>query len=417
MYSLKVLDHKDLNDREWVLCKGNLNDYLNSLKPEFYNFSIQRKIIENQYLDTLVSTVKDGDPLPMITLTHNSPRLNIQIGGDMLLDMHHVEILDGLQRTFRLWAHNQLVKEFYHSGIDDPGTFAKVIKEKYPIFFDTGIVTYGKIKNLFENNEFETIRNAYSNFEVYFIVWLNLSPKRVIHKMLVLNAGQKSVTITHQFELLFLYLWEDLQKELKGEIRLFREKDKEAFAIKRGKREVGDYLFSSIIVGLRSFIEKKPVRVSVDDLDVTELLNESSEFPLNENIFNPDFITIYLRYLKDLDAAVVEKYGEEGSKWFVKDTTLSGLLAGIGSFAEIHDEFSTNMLIDSYVENIKRLIDKVYTFGLNLEQFTAEYNMLSSRSVNIGYFIRNVIKDYTVKLLSGNNPTWSEVFSSNYKKA
>lgn len=417
MYSLKVLDHKDLNDREWILCKGSLNDYLNSLKPEFYNFSIQRKIVKNQYLDTLVSTVIDGDPLPMITLTHNSPKSNIQIGGDILLDMHNVEILDGLQRTFRLWAHNELVKEYYHSGIADPAEFAKVIKNKYPIFFDTGIVTYSKIKNLFANNEFESISDAFRDFELYFIVWLNLSPKRVIHKMLVLNAGQKSVTLTHQFELLFLYLWEDLQKELNGEIRLFREKDKEAFAIKRGNREVGDYLFSSIIVGLRSFIEKKPVRVSVEDLDVTELLNESAEFPLNENIFNTDFIAIYLRDLKELDAAVVEKHGEEGSKWFVKDTTLSGLLAGIGSFAEINDEFSTVMLINSYEENIKRLIDKVYTFGLNLDQFTAEYNMLSSRSVNIGYFIRNVIMDYTLQLLTGNNPSWSEVFSSNYKKA
>jgi hypothetical protein len=48
---------------------------LSLISLHFYNFSIQRKIVKNQYLDTLVSTIKHGDPIPLITLTYNEKGL------------------------------------------------------------------------------------------------------------------------------------------------------------------------------------------------------------------------------------------------------------------------------------------------------------------------------------------------------
>ena len=36
---LEVLDTKEVNGKTWALCKGNLLQYLNALKTDFFEFS------------------------------------------------------------------------------------------------------------------------------------------------------------------------------------------------------------------------------------------------------------------------------------------------------------------------------------------------------------------------------------------
>lgn len=415
MYKLKILDCKTLDDRQWMLCRGNLADYLANLKKDFYNFSIQRKIVKNQYLDTLVTTIKQGDPIPLITLTYSEEGLKPIIGNDVDIDMNNVEILDGLQRTFRLWAHDVIIKVFENRNIKEPTIFAKEIKNDYPIFFDTGILSLTKVKNFYADNEFEQIKNAFRDFDVYFIIWVNLPPKKVIHKMLVLNAGQRSVSKTHQFELLFLYLWEDLEKEQLG-INLFREKDEIANKVKSGDRNAGDYMFTSVIVGLRSYLERKPLRVSIGDLDVSELGQEESSSGINEDIFSTDFIRSFLKHIKEIDEAVIAKEGDEGKKWFVKDTTISGMLAGLGEYLQLNENSDMDYLNEITNKGFNELLDKSNSVGFNLSEFKEQYNILSSRSVNIGNFIRKVVMNYTVALLKNEKPSWQNIFNSNLKK-
>ncbi|MEI7513340.1 MAG: hypothetical protein WCJ74_01830 [bacterium] len=415
MYRLKILDCKTLDDRQWMLCRGNLAEYLESLKKDFYNFSIQRKIVKNQYLDTIVTTIKQGDPIPLITLTYNETGLEPIVGDDVNINMDNIEILDGLQRTFRLWAHDILIKEYDKRQIVEPTTFAKEIKNQFPIFFDTGILSLTKVKKFYAENEFQQIKSAFKDFDIYFIIWVNLPPKKVIHKMLVLNAGQRSVSKTHQFELLFLYLWEDLQKEQLG-ISLYREKDEKANKIKGGERNAGDYMFTTVIVGLRSFLEKKPLRVSIGDLDISELGQEESSRGINEEIFSADFIRSFLQHVKEIDEAVITKEGDEGKKWFVKDTTLSGILAGLGKYAEINENSDIDYLLQIAEQSFKELLQKTKDVGFNLVEFKQQYNILSSRSVNIGNFIRKVVMNYTITLLQGEQPSWEKIFKSNLKE-
>lgn len=414
MYKLKILDCKTFQDRKWMLCKGSLNEYLESLKPEFYTFSIQRKIVKNQYLDTLITTIKEKDPIPVITLTYNDDKLHPKVGDEVSINMENIEILDGLQRTFRLWAHNELIKEYESSAITDPTSFAKQIKNKYPIFFETGIVSLTKIKNFYQNGEFNEIKTSFQDFDIYFIVWIDLTPKKVIHKMLVLNAGQRSVSKTHQFELLFLYLWEDLRIQLQ-DITLYREKESDANKIKSGIRNSGEYMFTSVIVALRSFLEKKPLRVSIDDLDVSELGQDESSGQINEGIFNTHFIKLFLENLKALDDVVIEKEAEHGRKWFVKDTTLSGILAGLGAYAKVNETQSIEDITKLYQGNFDKLLINVKEKGFALNEFTKQYNVLSSRSVNIGNFIRKVIMDYTILLLEDADPSWEAIFNTKSK--
>ncbi len=41
---LEILATKEINNRSWYLCKENLPKHLECLKPDFYDFAIQRQI-------------------------------------------------------------------------------------------------------------------------------------------------------------------------------------------------------------------------------------------------------------------------------------------------------------------------------------------------------------------------------------
>ena len=100
---LQILDKKPVKGNTWALCKGNLLEYLQGLKTDFFEFSVQRKIVNNAYLDTIYVSVKDGEPLPPITLTYQGD-IAAEVGEFIDIDEQQVEILDGLQRTYRLWV-------------------------------------------------------------------------------------------------------------------------------------------------------------------------------------------------------------------------------------------------------------------------------------------------------------------------
>ncbi len=415
---VEILDFKNHENRTWILCKGNLLEYLKELKEEFYNFAIQRKIVKNQYLDTLLETIIHKDPIPLITLTYTQKDLKLIKNGEILIDLSKVEILDGLQRTFRLWAYLKANEIIIKGKFSSPSEFAKNLKEKHPIVFDTSVLTLGKIRKIWETKELEKIESYYKDFDVYFSVWVNLSDKKIIEKMLLLNAGQKSVSKIHQFELLFLHIWDELLKDQmfinNSGVKLYREKDQEANKIKAGIRIVGEYAFSTVVVSLLSYLEGSPQRVSTDDLFPPDKSEEkdSDDAELYKNVFDKRFVKEFLKYLKEIDTTVNDMEPNLGLAWFVKDTTLSGILAAVGKHGPLNNELTQDEIHDKTTANFKELRKKIETVGFNLKSFQNEYNNLSSRSVNIGNFIRKVIMNYTLDMLVSNKPlSWDSYFN------
>lgn len=414
---LQILKTKVIEHRTWYLCQGNLLAYLESLKPSFYDFAIQRRIIKNQHLDRLYKTIKSGDPIPMITLTYNNGKLEIIEEGKAEVDMTKVEILDGLQRTFRLWSY-KILSDRYNDDADI-NVFVKKLKDENELFFESGVLSTSLVRSLISTGEIKNIKKSFSEFEIFFIVWSGLNEAEVIDKMLVLNAGQKAVSKTHQFELLFLHYHDSIVKK-QSQIKLFREKDKEATNIKRGNRKVGEFMFSSIIVALQSFVEMKPLRISTDDLMGLDTVDESS-YNVYKNVFSDIFIKEYLIELYDLDKVVTEKeripdtnksskIRDSGKEWFVKDTTLSGIFAALGAHINLNENWNQDELVQATKKGFEELRKRIKDYGFQLNEFTGEYNVLSSRSVNIGNFIRKVVMDYTLELLIGNNPNWKYIF-------
>lgn len=405
---IEVLKTKAIGHRNWYLCQGNLLEYLESLKPSFYDFAIQRRIVHNQYLDYLYQTVQSGDPIPMITLTYNNPVLEVSNSAKAEIDMMKVEILDGLQRTFRLWCYKILSDRYKGETDKSIIDFAKKLKEENELFFESGVISTGLIRSLIANGEINRIRSVFNSYEIFFIVWAGLEEEEVIDKMLVLNAGQKAVTKTHQFELLFLHYYDNILQQQK-DIRIFREKDRESTNIKKGNRNLGEFMFSSIIVALQSFVEMRPLRISTDDFTWPE---EDVETASNvyKSVFSIDFIDYYLKELYQIDEIVNKSDSVLGKEWFVKDTTLSGVFAAVGKYININNEWNKDQLADNAATGFSCLKQKITATGFDLPAFTKEYNVLSSRQVNIGNFIRKAIMNYTYDLLQGYSPEWNAIF-------
>lgn len=409
----QILATKEINHRTWYLCRVNLLEYLNQLKPNFYEFAIQRRIVRNQYLDTLYKSVKSGDPIPIITLTYKELKLKV-IESYAELDMEKVEILDGLQRTFRLWSYKILSDKYILTSNKKPIDFAKELKSENELFFESGVITTSLIREFIGNEEIEKIENVFSSFDIYFVIWTGLNENEVIEKMLVLNAGQKAVSKTHQFELMFLHFYDEIKTNQKN-IILIREKDKSASNVKKGVRNIGEFMFSSVIVALQSLIEKKPVRVSTEGLIGVES-DEETNSEIFKSAFSSEFIKVYLDELYKIDEAVDENDKVNGKEWFVKDTTLSGVFAAIGRHINLEPTWSKLQLSEFAIKGFVELRNKILKNGLNLNEFTKEYNSFSSRSVNIGSHIRKVIMIYILNLLEEDQASWKSAFEEAKKR-
>lgn len=408
---LEVLATKSIQHKTWYLCKGNLLDYLNSLKGDFYDFAIQRRIVKNQYLDILYETILSGDPIPVITLTYKEKLAgNIKkTSEEFNINMESIEILDGLQRTFRLWAYKKVHDCFTENDGFSASDLAKKIKSENPLFFETGVISTTLIKELIGTGEINKISTVYSTFDVYFVIWQGLKEYEIIQKMLVLNAGQKAVSKTHQFELLFLHFYEDIIKT-QSKIKLIKEREENSNNIKKGNRDVGQFMFSSIIVALQSFVEQKPLRISTEGLFNELEPDVEIKNTVYNSVFSSEFIKLYLEELYLLDESVTLKETELGKEWFVKDTTLSGVFAAIGRHIKIEESWSEKDLAKFAKIGFKDLRDAITSKGLMLSQFTDQYNNMSGRGVNIGNFIRKVVMEYVYELLENSQPNWAEIF-------
>lgn len=403
--NIKILEEKEIQHRTWYFCKGKLKEYLEELKIEFYDYAIQRRIVKNQYLDKLYSTIQIGDPIPSITLTYSKTKLEKK-ETNATINLNEAEILDGLQRSFRLWAYLETSK-LYSKSKKDYRSFAKDLKSSNPLFFDSGVISSRLLKEMIETKEIENIPALFDSYDVNFTIWTGLTEKEVIQKMLLLNAGQKSVSKTHQFELLFLHFFESIRSS-GGKVKLYREKDKNANDIKRGNRNQGEFMFSSIIVALQSLVEKKPLRISTDKLIDNEFQdNEETPENIYTYVFNKNYIDLFLLKLYELDEIIIKKE-DKGKEWLSKDTSLSGLFAAVGKKIDFEIPEKIN---EQTINAFQILISYISKNGLELTDFTNEYNVLSSRSVNIGSFIRKVVMLYVFGILDERKVSWKEVFN------
>ena len=398
--NITILKEKKLQTgKKWYLAVCNLLEYIESLKDEFFNYDIQRRIVKNLYLDKLWTTISSGDPLPSITLTAN---VKGDIGNS---SVDEFEILDGLQRSFRLWAIKYLDDLLKRMNTQDVSVLIEEMRkdENGKRLLDSKVINRSILRKLLTDDKIniENLINCYAQQDIVLNIWSGLNDEEIINKMLTLNAGQRSVSSTHQFELMFLHYFKKL--EVPKGVQIIRERDDEYFSVKKKERKCGQFIMSSIIIAIQSLIERKPVRIqTVNDLRTNDSVVEES----SASFFTKDNLEAFINLLLELD----KKFDNDKiGSWIMKDTTLSGLFAAIGAVYNQEWTYNVTLMLDFIHNKITVLNDD----NINYNEFQGAYNNLSSVTVNIGNAVRKAVYIYFKNLFLNKPMSWQEAFNRN----
>lgn len=397
---ITILREKELqNGKKWYLAVCNLLEYIESLKDEFFNYDIQRRIVKNSYLDKLWTTISSGYPLPSITLTAN---VKEDIDNS---SVDEFEILDGLQRSFRLWAIKYLDDLLKRMNTQDVSFLIEEMRkdENGKRLLDSKVINRSILRKLLTDDKINigNLMNCYAQQDIVLNIWSGLNDEEIINKMLMLNAGQRSVSSTHQFELMFLHYFKKL--EVPKGVQIIRERDDEYFSVKKKERKCGQLLMSSIIIAIQSLIERKPVRIQmVNALRINDSVVEES----SASFFTKDNLETFINLLLELDKKF---YDDQIGSWIMKDTTLSGLFAAIGAVYNQEWTYNVPSMLDFIHNKIMVLNDE----NINYNEFQGAYNNLSSVTVNIGNAVRKAVYIYFKNLFLKKPMFWQEAFNRN----
>ena len=387
------------NGVKCFVCKAILENYISSLKPDFFEFDIQRGIVRNTYLNSLRDTILRKEVFPPISLTvSGEPSVE---GSTLNVDDNNTEILDGLQRTFRLWTYKQINDRVIEHKITDYHELVNVLKsdDLGKRIIDQYFVNAKFLKEFIPDGSGVSSNSIFidtwKDYNLIFYVWYGLDDNQLVQKMLELNAGQKAVRPEHQFELLFLHFFKN-GKVMPDGIRLVRMKDKEYHETKRKRTESKIFLLSSVIIAYQSFQLGRTLRIQpVNDL------HWQDEDDYNREAFSPDNLNLFLRFLGDIDEKLCQKDPEHVA-WYGKDTTLSGIYGAFGNYLN----FDKNNINES-INRLQQIIEqKIEDLDFNVDEFEDAYMNLSSVSVNVGNVIRKGIFDYTLAALKKKKKTW-----------
>lgn len=396
MMKLKILDRKG----GWILGKVSLLNYIESLSEQNFKYDIQRGIVSNHFLDTILNAVVEGKTLTPISLVihqYNDITDSVEISS--------FNILDGLQRTFRLWIYYKLSELALKKQNYDYRAITKEFRNACDNY--SMAVSPRQVRNLFKresNINIWNLNEKYKSFDLYLYVWTNLTPDQEIKQMLILNAGQKPMEINHQFELMYLRLFEENDFN-DDKIKILRSKDG-----KIKQRKTGEYMLSSVIIGALSLLNMRPMRLSRDMIYKDSDMSSSISLSSIEDVFTANFIREYLHLLMELDTKV--STNQESSDWFAKDTTLAGIMAGIGSHIKPLDKSPSEILL-----GMKYCIENILgNDAFSLEEYKEVYDDLSAAKINIGTVVRKAVMVYTEALLENKKNSWKTAFNISMKK-
>lgn len=374
------------------LCETTLREYIENLPDDFESYGIQREIINNAYLDELIYTVINKKYIPSISLVSEKPISAELLGKECLYDFR---ILDGLQRTYRLKViydtFNLLIKKIEHGHNFEKSTKRSLSKEvgKDLILIDSTIKLFFEIKNNLYNKyegNVDRFKKEFMSQKQWIEVWSGLSIDDEVEKMLLLNAGQRSVSNKHQIELLFIRLLPNI-RNLNKNYKILREKDISSVKFIK-TRKIGEYHFSNLIASLIAFSYGKPITINKQlILDIKDDKNEV----VNLKFINLEFIKEMLEFLYKLDILLEQQFPGQGVNWMGRETVLVAIFGALGVY--------------KYQKDIKDLFEDFLTLVeedkiINVDKYEKERKNLDLGKVNIGSATKNSIYNSLILILT-----------------
>lgn len=331
-----------------------ISKLLDIVGPDFSDFAIQRRREKHKAYDRLRNDLKAGALLPSIILAVNPERVRPlrklleenQVAAlvEELGKSGGVNILDGLQRTY-------IIQDLVDEGVS---------------FHDTHM----------QHLEF----------------WLEESTENLVYRMIVLNAGQKAMSMRHQVELLFSTLKHRLEEKIPG-LTIYVERENTR------RRKSRYYSLDRLATSYQSFITKTP-EISRDNIVAQQLVEsevlDSSEEQLTEQ-FNA-FVSL-LEQFAGIDDEVCRIYAERdkengvptGASWLGSENVMLSFFSAYSQFAmgsEGHAERAREAL-NSLAELLQRSDEESDPMGL--VALTEIQKGLNPRKQNVGIATRRLL--------------------------
>lgn len=430
MFNLKILDMKkeyklgaeNRIEYKCYLSSASLRDYIENLPSDFDHYEIQRQEVNNKYLSNLIDSVINERNIPPIILFTKEYSTEEREKAIQLTDYR---ILDGFQRTSKLkviWdTYKFLIKKLNKSTDIENYTKIKLARMYNTELFEINSSAQLLYKLIQEwkkdiyNNDIGIFEKKFFNNKQWFEVWCDLDIEAQVEKMLILNAGHKSVSMKHQLELVFINILNYLKekKNTAGQFLLIREKEKPFVQFVKDRKK-GEFHFSSIIASVLSFAATFPIVINADlvefiTTDKMENKNEKKEsyfdVQYEYNYFNYDFLDKIIDFLIEMDNILYSNYGDLGIKWLAKESVLVGLFSALGFYYKNHmkdksPEDSFNFFVSKLNRNIR---------NLNLEKFDEARIGINISKVNIGTMNKKVVYYGMLDFLNDEEVLWDKL--------
>ncbi|MBA5726554.1 hypothetical protein [Bombella mellum] len=402
--NLEILDTFQEEGATCRLCKTSLEEYISNLPDDFQEFDIQRSLVQNHFLDKIFSTLLKKQHIPLIVLVSedlvNEDDVKQEAGVTSFKLSKNFKILDGLQRSHRLkeiWDTISFIKEDFKDDdkkltvVQASRKISKTLRSKK---IDPSI--FRKVLKEYRKNSSEIIK-LFDGNNIWLEVWFSLKRDDQIKKMLVLNAGHKSVNIKHQIELLFLNQLDTLKGKIGEKGEIFREKDKSSIQYSK-ERKKGQYHFSHLISAFVSLLEGRPVTTNAE-YSAAHAFSDETEFNSYLSDVDADILNSFVEAITSLDKG---SPSDKEVRWFGREVVLSGIFGAIGAVAKKKNTDSPKEDILSTITNFvdTHTLPRFFK-NLNVEGFEEWRNQQNLSSINIGNKNKSKVFEATRQFLEG----------------
>lgn len=340
-----------------VSARADYEWYLDKTRGSEENLAIQRDIIRgSKPYKNLRADLKLGCILPTIVIA--------------------VQNID--QTVFEKYNKGEGLIQASRADLD---VLQGAINESVPADFDIidGLQRTNALRQTFGDLEQEE-REPFLRRSLRLEIWVNIAFFPLAYRMLLLNAGQRPMSMKHQIDILSGGLANDI-KDING-IEIFRVKDH--------KRRVrpGQFHLSTLAQAFQAWMQRSPnvdrTNLVVETMVVDEALESLGIDLTSEDGNQRDGFRQFVEWVITLDQAL----GEDQNRFFGNDTVVLGFAAAIG-FAHKND-----ILQDRLPTAMAKLIEAAHedaVEALGVEIFERIRTTVDTKRSNVGEWTRGLV--------------------------
>lgn len=289
-----MIDRDDRLGSYCVTATCSYNDFLTLTAGADQNLDIQRSIIKGvKAYATLRSDLRRGCVLPPVVLA-----VNLELSED-IAELHVGQRLDVLTADFSNITSDEV---YVIDGLQRTNAIRQTVSE-----------LAGDERDLF-------LRRS-----VRVEVWVNIPFGAIAYRMLLLNAGQRPMSVKHQVEVLSSKLIDDLAGI--PDLDVFRIGDV------RRRTQPGQFALAKLAQSFQAWLQGQP-NLDLRNTVMEELTAESAidvlgrSVPVSASAAHGDGFRRFAEWLVELDMAL----GQGSIAFLGNETVLLGIAAAIGSY-------------------------------------------------------------------------------------